>query len=316
MTRFDTSFDPIAVATRSGFDESLHFGAGAGIGSDGTVVARIGDPGVIVYPRSCLKPLQAQVMVSLGLELPGELLAVACASHDGAPVHLDAVRSILSTYGLAESDLQNTPGRPLFDGASVAAPASIFQNCSGKHAAMLATCVVNGWPTDSYLDTDHPLQVAIVAGIEEFGCSVRHVGVDGCGAPAHALALDELARSFGMLASTDAAVAEAMRANPVMVGGVGRDVTWWIEAIPGCMAKEGAAAVMAIGLDDGRAVAFKIADGTDLARRAVTPEALRSIGVDVDSLAPATVGAVAVAMLGHGQEVGRLDALEWTPCSS
>jgi len=316
VSRFDSSFEPIAVATRSGFDESLHHGVGVGLGSDGTIIARVGDPQLVVYPRSCLKPLQAQAMVSLGLDLPGELLAVACASHDGMPTHVDAVRSILSEYGLADVDLQNTPDRPLSDRESVSAPTSISQNCSGKHAAMLATCVINGWPTDSYLDRDHPLQAAITSWIEGAGCTVHHVGVDGCGAPTFALALDELARSFGMLASTNAPVADAMRAHPVLVGGVGRDVTWWMQAIPGCMAKEGAAAVMAVGLDDGRAMAFKIADGTDRARQAVTPEALRSIGLDVDVLAPATVARVAVPMLGHGREVGRLEPLEWTPCSS
>lgn len=316
MTRFDTSFEPIAVATRSGLEESLHHGAGVGVSADGAIVARVGDPTLVVYPRSCLKPLQAQAMISLGLQLPHDLLAVACASHDGMPMHIDAVRSILSMHGLAESDLQNTPDRPLFDRASVPSPASVYQNCSGKHAAMLATCVVNRWPTKGYLAVDHPLQVAITSGIEALGCSVHHIGIDGCGAPTHALSLDQLARSFGTLSATNAPVAEAMRSNAEMLGGPNRDVTWWTQAIPGCMAKEGAAAVMAIGMDDGRAVAFKIAAGADPARRAVVPQALRSIGVDVDTVAPDTVARSVVPMFGHGRPVGRLEALEWVPCST
>lgn len=314
MTRFGGSFEPIAVTTRSGFDESLHHGAGVGIGTDGTIVAAVGDPHFVVYARSSLKPLQAQAMVSLGLELPGDLLAVACASHDGAPMHIAAVRSILSRFGLEESDLQNTPGRALADPRSH--PASILQNCSGKHAAMLATCVVNGWPTATYLLTDHPLQSAITDWIAAAGCEVHHVGVDGCGAPTHAVALDDLGRVYATLASTDAPVASAMRSNPAMVAGEQRDVTRWIEAIPGCIAKDGAEAVMAIALDDGRAAVYKIADGGARARQAVTPAALRAIGVDVDTEAHETVAAVAVPVLGHGREVGRVAALEWTSCSS
>lgn len=267
MTRFDDAFAPIAVATRSGFDESLHHGAGVAVGTDGTIVAAVGDPSLVVYPRSCLKPMQADAMIALGLELPDELLAVACASHDGAPMHLEAVAAILSTVGLGEADLQNTPARPLHAPCSVDAPSSLRQNCSGKHAAMLATCVVRGWPTVSYLDRDHPLQVAITAHLEDLGCTVHHVGVDGCGAPTHTLALDDLARVFGTLASGDAAVARAMRANPDMVGGSERDVSLWMGAVSGLMAKEGAAGVMAVGLGDGRGAAFKIADGSDLARR-------------------------------------------------
>ena len=316
MTRFDHEFAPIAVVTRSGFEESLHHGAGAAVDADGATVAAVGDPALVVYPRSCLKPMQADAMVDLGLDLPDELLAVACASHDGAPMHLEAVVTILSTFGLTEADLRNTSARSLSDPCSLEPPSSLRQNCSGKHAAMLATCVVQGWPTASYLDPAHPLQAAIVAHLGDLGCPVHHVGVDGCGAPTHALALDDLARVFAVLVSGDVAVARAMRAHPEMVGGAERDVSLWMSAAPGLMAKEGAAGVMAAALSDGRGVAFKIADGSDLARRAVTPEALRNLGVDVDGACADTRDRVAVPTLGHGEPVGRIDALRWTSCSS
>jgi L-asparaginase II len=312
VTRFDDAFAPIAVATRSGFDESLHHGAGVALDADRTVTAAVGDPNVVVYPRSCLKPLQVHAMLRLGLTLPDELMAVACASHDGVPMHLDGVRAILDSFGLAESDLQNTPSHSLCDPS--AAPSSLRQNCSGKHAAMLATCVVNSWAIDTYLQADHPLQVAITAGIVELGCTVHHVGIDGCGAPTHAIGLDELAGSFATLAEQPVGV--AMRAHPIMVGGAERDVSLWMQAVPGLMAKEGAAGVMAASLDDGRAFAFKIASGSDPARQAVTPQALRTIGVDVDDDAAETLERVAVPMLGHGREVGRIEPLEWTSCSS
>lgn len=313
MTRFDESFAPIAVATRSGFDESLHVGAGAALDASGSIVAAVGDPRLVVYPRSCLKPMQAATMLGLGLQLPDDQLAIACASHDGTPVHLDVVRAILASFGLSESDLQNTPARSLGDPNSDVS--SLRQNCSGKHAAMLATCVVNAWPIESYLDLQHPLQVAITAGMADLGCTVHHVGIDGCGAPTHALGLDELARAFGTLASDGGDVGRAMRAHPVLVGGESCD-TRWMEAVEGVMAKVGAAGMMALGLADGRALTFKIADGSGVARQVIVPEALRTIGVDVDVLAPATVARSAVAVLGHGREVGQLSALEWSPWSS
>ncbi len=322
MTRFGGAVVPIALATRSGLEESVHHGAGVAIGSGDETVAAVGDPDLVVYPRSCLKPMQADAMISVGLALDDEQLAVACASHDGSSSHLEAVRSILARYGLSESDLRNTPARPSGAGPRAEArrtgvgPTSLQQNCSGKHAAMLATCRVNGWSTEDYLDTAHPLQMAITAGIESLGASVRHVGVDGCGAPTHAFSLRSLAVAFARLAAPGSPVARAMRTHPSLVAGPTRDVTLWMQAVPTLIAKEGAAGVMAAALADGRAVAFKVADGSDSARQAIVPEALRAAGVDVDALAPATVRRVAVSVLGHGHPVGHLGALEWTRCSS
>jgi L-asparaginase II len=322
MTRFAGVVAPIAIATRSGFEESVHHGAGVALGSDRVTLATVGDPDLVVYPRSCLKPLQARAMIDAGLALDDEQLAVTCASHDGSGLHLDAVRSILARYGLRESDLRNTPARPYGDTARDQArraglgPSALQQNCSGKHAAMLATCRVNGWPTDDYLDTDHPLQVAITAGIESLGAEVHHVGVDGCGAPTHALTLRALAAAFGRLAEPGSPVGRAMTAHPTLVAGPTRDVTLWMEAVPTLIAKDGAAGVMAAALADGRAVAFKVGDGSDSARQAIVAEALRAVGLDVDGIAPATVERVAVPVLGHGQRVGQIDAVGWIRCNS
>ena len=121
-----------------------------------------------MLPRSCNKPLQALAMVRAGLDLPPELLALACASHSGEPFHLDGVRRILAGAGLDESALQTPPDLPADDEARATALrreralARMLMNCSGKHAAMLATCVVNGWDTATYLDPDHPLQQGIL----------------------------------------------------------------------------------------------------------------------------------------------------------
>ncbi len=307
-----SGYVPVAVATRSGLNESVHFGAVVGIDRDGRVAFSAGDCAVAIYPRSSNKPIQAVAMVRLGLQLPGDLLALVCASHDGTPHHLDAARRILATVGLDESALRNTANFPLDRRAANelirggGSRSSLQQNCSGKHAGMIATCVINGWPVDSYLDVDHPLQVAITDSfsglIEE---PVAHIGIDGCGAPAHALSLTGLATAFrniaiGAAGDAGSRVYNAMVTNPVNVGGDRRDVTAFIRNVPGLMAKDGADGVFAAALPDGRAVALKIADGADRARPAVMVAALQALGVDTTVVAPL----VRQVLLGHGHEVG------------
>ena len=125
-------------------------------------------PSAVVYARSALKPLQAAAMVDAGLSLDDRLLAVVCASHDGRPEHVAAVREILAGAGLDPTTSTTrrrcrstqTPSRRRSGPA--AAPASILQNCSGKHAGMLATAIVNGWPTAGYTAPDHPVQRTIL----------------------------------------------------------------------------------------------------------------------------------------------------------
>ena len=321
-TRFGgSSFAPIAVATRSGTDESLHHGAAVVVDAAGAVVASTGDPELLVHPRSSLKPFQADAMVAAGLELPPRLLAVVTASHSGEQRHLDAVVEILDRHGLTVDDLANTPSRPYGKKARASArsagvePSALQQNCSGKHAGMLATCRINGWAIDSYLDPDHPLQEAISDHIDALagrqGGSVADVGVDGCGAPTHLMPLVDVARSLGSMIRAGSAVATAMAEEPAMVGGSDRDVTIWMEAISGLVAKEGAAGVMVVGLPDGRAGALKIADGSDDARRAATPELLRRLGVDVDGEHRSILDRVAATVLGHGATVGTIRPLPW-----
>jgi len=317
-TRFDTgSFAPIAVATRSGLDESLHFGAGLVRAGLGAVEARIGDGDTVVYPRSSLKPLQADAMVAVGLDLPVDLLAVACASHSGEAVHLDAARRTLEMVGLTEADLQNTPARPSGAAARDNArrvgtePSALQQNCSGKHAAMLATCKINDWPIEHYLAVEHPLQQTITAHIAQLiGAEITKIGIDGCGAPTHAFSLRGLADAFAAVVQADGTVARAMRAHPELVGGTGRNVTIWMQAVPGLIAKEGAAGVLAAALPDGRAVAYKIADGSDAARQAVMPKAMNLLGVDRETI-QRVVAETRVPVMGHGREVGQLRPLRW-----
>src|SRR5919112_98935 len=160
---------PVVVAeiVRSGFVEGHHYGSVVALDAAGDVDWAVGAVDVPVLPRSSNKPVQALGMVRLGLDLPPELLALACASHSGEPFHVDGARRILASAGLDESALRTPPDYPLDDAAreeviragGVKAP--VLMNCSGKHAAMLATCVANGWDTASYLDPQHPLQQGI-----------------------------------------------------------------------------------------------------------------------------------------------------------
>lgn len=309
MTAVPDAYVPVAVTRRSGFDESVHFGAAVALDAGGEVVFAAGDADVTVYGRSAIKPMQADAMLRLGLGLTPQQLALACASHDGTPRHIDVVRSTLAGAGLDESALGNTPDLPLDLASADAVLATgghrtpILMNCSGKHAAMLATCRANGWPIDGYLDADHPLQAAITARIAALAGAVIHVGVDGCGAPAHVVGLAGLARAFGALASERGAVWSAMSTHPDLVGGERRDVTRVMRAVPTLIAKDGAEGVFAAALPDGVAVAIKIADGASRASGVVLAAVLRAAGVDI------AVDAVGDPIRGHGRPVGEVRAV-------
>ncbi|GAA3848461.1 asparaginase [Saccharothrix violaceirubra] len=300
----------VAEVWRGEFLESVHHGSVVVLAPDGTTRLSVGQPAAVAFPRSANKPFQALALVRAGYAERAELLALACASHSGEHFHLDGVRRILGRAGLDVDALRCTPELPIGEHALHAhlaagrGPEPITMNCSGKHAAMLATCVVNGWSTADYLDLDHPLQLAIRATVEECASEpVGAVGVDGCGAPLFGITLAGLARGFGRLASAapgtdEHTVAHAMTTYPEWVGGTGRDVTRLMHGVPGAVAKDGAEGVFAIGLPDGSAAACKIADGARRAQGVVLVAALRALGVD----APADLATVPV--LGHGRTVG------------
>ena len=180
----------VAEIVRSGFVEGHHYGSVVALAADGSVDWSVGEVAAPVLPRSSNKPIQALAMVELGLDLPDDLLALACASHSGEPFHVEGVRRTLASAGLDESALQTPADYPLDDDAREAvvraggAKAPVLMNCSGKHAAMLATCVLRGWDTATYLDPAHPLQVAIADTFARLtGEPIDAVAVDGCGAP-------------------------------------------------------------------------------------------------------------------------------------
>lgn len=307
------AFVPLAITTRSGREESVHFGAVVVVDASGAVLGALGDLDVAIYPRSSNKPLQAEAMLGVGFDPTPEQLALACASHDGTARHIEVVRTTLAAAGLDESALGNTADLPLdqptaerlLAAGGVRTP--IAMNCSGKHAAMVATCVANGWPVEGYLAPDHPLQRAITNGIEDLIGAPAPVGIDGCGAPAHVLTLAALARAFAAVAGLRGRVWSAMTTHPDLVGGTRRDVTRLMQAVPELMAKDGAEGVFAAALPAGVAVAVKIADGASRAAGVVIAAALEQAGVAID---PASLGE---PVKGHGKPVGgvhpRLDGL-------
>ncbi len=301
----------LAHVVRGGVVESVHRGHLVAHAADGTVALAVGDPDVVFFPRSSLKPVQAVAMLRAGVELDGELLALACASHSGEPMHVDGVRRILAGAGRTEDDLANTPAYPLSEDVGAAwradghAASSLAQNCSGKHAAMIATCVAAGWPVEGYRDPAHPLQEAVRAVVAELtGVEPAHVTVDGCGAPLFSSTPSGVARAFAALVTAAAGTAEhrvatAMAAHPEWVGGsTGRVATDLMRGVPGLVAKEGAEGVCAAALPGGAAVVVKVLDGAMRPVPAVVADVLRRLGADV----PDGLGATPVE--GGGAPVG------------
>jgi L-asparaginase II len=304
----------VAEVVRSGLVESRHHGSVVALGSDGAVAFALGATEQPMFPRSANKPVQAAAMVRLGLPLEGELLALAAASHSGERFHQQGTLRILAEFDLDESMLQNTPGWPIDQLAMVdhirrgGEPTSVAADCSGKHAAMLVTCVVNGWSTDDYLDEGHPLQKSIRTTLGELaGEPVDHSGVDGCGAPLFGLTLHGLARVFRSMAlaevgSAEHKVVDAIRKHPEWTSGTTRSEARLIKAVPGLFGKAGAEAVYAVALGDGRAVALKIDDGSVRARPRVMAAALRRLGLD----APVLDDLMTAPVLGGGRPVGEI----------
>ncbi len=314
---------PVVVAeiVRSDFVEGHHYGSVVALDASGEVEWSVGMVDEQILPRSCNKPIQALAMVRSGLELPPELLALACASHSGEPFHIDGVRRILAGAGLDESALQTPLDYPLDDAAREAVirgggdKSSIQMNCSGKHAAMLATCVLNGWSLEDYLDPAHPLQVAIAVAFSDLtGEPVKAVAVDGCGAPLLSTSLIGLARAFRALAIASSGpeqqIADAIRSHAAYVSGTTRDELTLLTAIPGSIGKAGAESCYAVALADGRAFALKTDDGAPRVRPVLMAAALERSGVldldGVDAVAVRRTGEL--PLLGGGQPVGEIRA--------
>ena len=248
------STTPGGYATRDGLVESIHYGSAIATAPERRGIRTLfsaGDPLAPFYPRSSLKPLQAVAMVSAGLSLPADLLALTAASHSGGAKHRDGTQRILEMHGLTADDLENSTDLPygtseredwLRTGGTAT---QLTQNCSGKHAAMAATCVINGWPVRATLI---PAPAAAACRRHRHGThrrGTRRTSTDGCGTPLFALTLRGMARAFGRLASPQwlddgdrprkpgSRRRLAMRQHPDMVAGDRRDVTELMRLSPG-----------------------------------------------------------------------------------
>ncbi|MEI6406554.1 MAG: asparaginase [Actinomycetes bacterium] len=303
-----TQGEILAEVVRHGMVESLHSGHLVMLNADGSIHLQKGAIELPMYGRSSLKAMQAAGMLRSGLKVTPEQLALICASHSGTALHQSVAKSMLTDSGLDESALRNTPDKPLAEEErkNWGEPTRLAQNCSGKHAGMLRTCVINGWDLESYRSPDHPLQIAIKAEFEALTEeSVFATTVDGCGAPLFATSTLGLARAFRTMTISDDPIYQeimgACRANPLLVAGEGRLTTRLMRAIPGLFMKEGAEAVEVATLPDGRTLVFKIVDGSNRAFGPIVQAAFKEWGIDsLDE---------GVTILGGGEPVGSIRAL-------
>ncbi len=292
--------------SRNGMVESVHCGHLLVIDNSGKSILELGDTDSLIYPRSAVKSIQASAMVRAGLKLSPKELALVCASHAGSHEHMEVAAGILKSAGLSESDLLNTPDKPLGIQERIAwgdkPGTSLSANCSGKHSGMLATCVISGWDTKSYKDLSHPLQQAIVKEFESLtGSKITQTGIDGCGAPLFALSLKALATGIrNLLQSNDPVHQEVVNAclsNPTMVSGANRLPTLLLEK--GLFAKDGAEGVMIIGNKDG-VVVWKMSDGSQRGANELAVASLSHLGISIDLPRE--------KVLGGGQVVGEITA--------
>ncbi|MGI5166669.1 asparaginase [Spirillospora sp. CA-253888] len=306
-------YEVLAEVVRNGFVESRHYGSVAGLAPDGTLAHARGNPQETVLPRSTTKPFQAAACLAAGAPLEGERLAIAAGSHTGEDFHVKTVEAILADAGLGEDALRCPASWPEDEPTKAGliraglGESRVRMNCSGKHAAMLAACVANGWPLESYLDPGHPLQQGVRTTMADCaGENPSPVAVDGCGAPLFGLTLVGLARAARALVLAEGgaprAVADAMRAHPEYVGGTGHVNTEIMRLLPGTVAKGGAEGVLVAATAAGHAVAVKVVDGSPRATTAIALRALAALGADT---APAAAHGT-VPVLGGGRPVGEI----------
>ncbi len=293
-----TGTEVLARDRRNGRDEGIHHGVAVVVDGQGAIVSSIGDPSYPAYTRSTIKIVQAIPLFETGavekFDLTESELALCCASHTGADYHVKGVQSILQKIGMPESGLgcgghlpeDRTMRERLIRAEGT--PTAIYNNCSGKHAGMLACCIAAGWPTDSYLELDHPLQQRILALVAEFSdvsSEEIHTAVDGCSLPTYYLSMQALATMGARVIergrgagngsggedpadiTPERRLLAAINAHPEMVESEEGFDTALIRAIDDiCYVKRGAMGTMLVAMESASrgpiAIAVKIADGS------------------------------------------------------
>lgn len=307
---------PVLVEVRRGeIVEAHHRGAIVVAEPDGRILAQLGDPEIITSTRSTIKPIQAIPLITSGaadhFQFLSREIAVACASHDGEPIHTETVTQMLESMGLDESALRCGAHAPYSDEAARALEQNghsftqIHNNCSGKHTGMLATALHRGVSLEDYTSPGHPVQRDIIAAFARLGdlSEPLPTAVDGCGAPTFGVPLRSLAVAFARLVNpwngsqpvplgsdfAEAAkrIVAAMTAHPEMVGGTkNRLDTDLMRAARGALVcKVGAEAVYSIGVlpcsqfPRGVGISIKVEDGSYRGLGPAVIETLAQLGV-------------------------------------
>jgi L-asparaginase II len=311
--------------------ESRHRVSVAVVDGDGTVRAVAGDPELVTYFRSAAKPLQALPLVQDGVcdrfGITEEELAICCGSHSGEPRHVEVAGAILGRIGLDGEALACGPHPPFHEASrrdlveAGLEPRRMHNNCSGKHAGMMALARAHGWSTTGYERLEHPVQRRILTEVAAW-CDTPEegiaVGVDGCGVVCFAMSIRSMAHGFARLASAarrgDHAaerVVGAMTTHPTMVAGSGRLCTDLIRQGGGRLfAKVGAEGVYCVGVPGAElGIAVKVEDGS---RRAVGPAVIETLR-QLDLVSEDDVGALARHAMPElrntrGEPVGELRA--------
>jgi len=336
MEQAMNDFALLAVVTRGDVNESHHLGDLVIADADGKTISGAGNPERVAYFRSAQKPLQALAVVQTGAAerfgLTETELAICCASHSGSRMHVATVQGILDKLGLDASALRcgvHDPGDAAERTRLIRAgeaPSPLHNNCSGKHAGMLASTLALGAPVSSYLDRDHPLQrlisrnVATMSGVPE---ARLQYGADGCGAPVIAVPLTAMATAYARLANPNelpddlriaaTRVVAAMALAPDMVAAPGAFNSELLAAGEGhLVAKGGAEGAFMVGLHDPRrlGIAMKFADGSGRAIAPVTMAAVAAVG----GLSPGAVSRLEAYVQPrvtncHGAHVGDIKAV-------
>ena len=304
----------LALVIRSGLIESRHFGHLLALQADGSTALELGDPDAEIFPRSTVKPLQALACMRAGAQLRDEQLAITCGSHTGQQRHTKLTAEMLASVGLDEHALQcpvDFPEDPEARREAISTgrgEARITMNCSGKHAGMLVAAARAGWPVDTYLSPEHPLQQLTRQAMEDLtGVPVGHVGVDGCGAPLFSTSVRGIAHAFRALAlaepgTNEHAVAQAMRQYPQFVGGDHHANTDAMLLIEGAISKGGAEGVIGVADAEGRSVSMKIIDGSPRATTLIALRVLEALGTDTSRAQRLTH----IDVLGAGKPVGEI----------
>ena len=304
--------EPLVEVRRGSLTESRHRGHIVVIEPDGTIAGYLGAPHLVTFPRSSAKPFQALPLLTSGaaerFDFTDREVALACASHNGEPIHTELAASMLQKMGLGPEALKCGIHEPY--SVEVAerlrstgeAPNVLQNNCSGKHAGMLAVALHMGASIEDYTSVKNPVQIAIAEALSQFSevpVTDMAVGIDGCAAPIFGITMRAMAFAYARLVSPPATfdkmtrdacarIVRVMNAYPEIIGGTSNRLdTELMRAAPGrLISKVGAEGVYTAGIlpceewPRGLGIALKIEDGDDKrARPTVVIETLRQLGV-------------------------------------